>query len=172
MRRVRRRKRGSGRDAIVTAVARRPAVDVVDTTWIAVVPLGLAAELADPAHWRRWWPDLELEVDELRGAKGVRWRARQHARGPLAGSMEVYLQPVILGSSEEAGTLAHYFLRLDPVVPYRLCADSAARLVEQHRRRAKRVFWELSDRCDPGRLARLSAPPPGRAAEPGRGLAP
>src|SRR4051812_41234072 len=102
MRRVPRHTPGVGRDAIVTAVVRRPAVDVVDSTWIAVAPGGLAAELADPALWPRWWPELDLEVDELRGAKGVRWRALQHARGPLAGSMEVYLQPVSVGSAGEA----------------------------------------------------------------------
>jgi hypothetical protein len=151
-----RRRQGTG--AIVTRVPHPHVIDVIDATWVGVPPQRLAPHVADPANWRRWWPELRLEVDELRGVKGVRWHVLGDARGRLAGSMEIYLQPVAVGSGAEAGTMAHFFLRLNPRRGTRLRRRPAARLVERHRRRAKQVMWELTDRCDPGRLARVRAP--------------
>jgi len=111
-----------------------PQVDVVDETWIAADPARVAARVTDPANWSRWWPDLDLTVDELRGPEGVRWNLPD-------GSMEVWLQP------DRDGVRVHYFLRLDPLgraLPQR----RVQRLVFAHRRRAKRVFWALKDELE------------------------
>src|SRR5262245_47322954 len=128
-----------------------PQVDVVDETWIAAEPRRVAARVADPANWSRWWPDLDLTVDELRGPEGVRWflpNQKMPAPGltgvvprTAAGSMEVWLQP------DRDGVRVHYFLRLDPLgraLPQR----RVQRLVLAHRRRAKRVFWALKDELE------------------------
>jgi hypothetical protein len=119
-----------------------PQIDVVDETWIAAPPRRVAARLADPRCWRRWWPAFELTVDELRGAEGVRW----FVRGPATGSMEVWLEPDL------NGVRVHYFLRLDAPAGRRLSQRRAQRTVLAHRRRAKRVFWALKDEVE-GRSA-------------------
>jgi hypothetical protein len=80
-----------------------PAVDVIDETFLAVPPATVAAAFADPSAWRRFWPDLRLEVYADRGAEGLRWTVR----GGLVGTMEVWLEPVL------DGTVLHYFLRAD-----------------------------------------------------------
>jgi hypothetical protein len=119
-----------------------PQIDVVDETWIAAPPPRVAARLADPRYWRRWWPAFELTVDELRGAQGVRW----FVTGPATGSMEVWLEPDL------DGVRVHYFLRLDAPVGRRLSQRRAQRTVLAHRRRAKQVFWALKDEVE-GRSA-------------------
>lgn len=129
-----------------------PAIDIVDSTWISGRPAVVAAAVADPSNWRIWWPDLELAVDELRGDKGVRWTVRRTSRG-CAGTMEVWLQPAL------DGVVAHYFLRLDPASGGPMRPGRVRRESDRQRRRAKRVFWGLADRLDPGRIARISTPP-------------
>jgi hypothetical protein len=109
-----------------------PQVDVVDETWIGACADDVAARIADPANWRHWWPELELTVDELRGAEGVRWLLP-------GGSMEVWLQPDL------DGVRLHYFLRLDPPSGARRRANLEA---QAYRRRAKQVFWALKDELE------------------------
>ena len=92
-----------------------PSIDVVDETFLAVPPERVAAEFADPALWRRLWPDLDLEVMADRGAQGIRWTVT----GALVGSMEVWLERVL------DGTVLHYFLRAEPAG--RRPADPAGR---------------------------------------------
>ena len=124
---------------------------MLDATWIGVAPTVLAPHVADPANWRSWWPDLDLEVDELRGAKGVRWLVPHGRRGTVSGSMELYLQPI------DDGTVVHFFLRLDGTRgPINRRAGS--RLEREYRSRVKHALWQLSDRVDPGRLARVAGP--------------
>jgi hypothetical protein len=128
-----------------------PEIDVVDSTWIDVLPASLATIVADPANWRRWWPALDLQVDEWRGPKGVRWLVRSRRNGRVAGSMEIWLQAV------GDGTVVHYFLRLDGTrEPLR--ARERARIARLYRVGVKQVFWGLADRLDPGRLARVAEP--------------
>ena len=53
-----------------------PAIDVVDSTWICARPGVVAAIVAEPANWRRWWPELDLETGIVRVsylAEGVRY---------------------------------------------------------------------------------------------------
>lgn len=128
-----------------------PDVDVVDSTWIAVAPTAIAPVIADASRWPGWWPDLDVRASEYRGVKGVRWLVRSAHAGRLAGSMEIWLEPVA------EGVIGHYFLRLD-ATGTRLSRRERARLVEHYRTQAKEVMWELSDTLDPGRMRRVSAP--------------
>lgn len=140
-----------------------PAIDVVDSTWFGARPAAVAAVVAEPANWRRWWPDLTLEVHEWRKEKGIRWLVPAVGgigRG-LAGSAEVWLEPMA------DGVVAHFFLRLDAPAGQRLSRRRAERVATAYRRRTKQAFWALADRLDPGRMARhTSAARPPAAASP------
>lgn len=125
---------------------------MVDSTWIAVRPAVLAPIVADPSNWRLWWPDLQLGVDQLRGLKGVRWFVTAGRGGTVAGSMEIWLESI------DDGTVAHFFLRLD-ATQQPLRQRDRVRLERAYRTAIKRVFWQLSDRLDPGRVARVGGPP-------------
>jgi hypothetical protein len=130
-----------------------PAIDVVDSTWFAARPATVAALVADPGNWRRWWPDLTLEVDEWRNEKGVRWLVTSVGgvgRG-LAGSAELWLEPMF------EGVVAHFFLRLDPVAGTALSRRRRERVADLYRCRTKQSFWALADQLDPGRQARYSS---------------
>jgi hypothetical protein len=116
-------------------------VDVVDETFLAVPPERLAAEFADPAGWRRLWPDLALRVFADRGAQGVRWSVVGDA---WRGSMEVWLEAV------GDGTVLHYFLRVDPVEAS-LGRRAATREAVRRQRAAKAVAFALKDRLEEGR---------------------
>ena len=128
-----------------------PAIDVLDSTWICARPAVVATIVADPANWRRWWPELDLLVEELRGDKGVRWTVRPTSHGE-SGSMEVWLEPAF------DGVVLHYFLRLDAPEGRRIRRGRQSRLAYLYRRRAKLAFWALADHLDPGRTARIAAP--------------
>ncbi|MDG3011955.1 polyketide cyclase / dehydrase and lipid transport [Rhodococcus sp. D2-41] len=120
-------------------------IQVADQTFIAVPPEAVAAELADRRKWRRWWPDLALTVVEDRAEKGIRWTVA----GPLTGTMELWLDPVL------DGTMVNYFLHAEPVVT---SAEQAARLdlAEMNRLRrvaGKELSFELKRRLEAGRAA-------------------
>lgn len=79
-------------------------IDLVDETFLAVPPASVAPVVADPARWRRWWPDQHLTVFLDRGEKGIRWSVS----GAVVGSSEIWLEEF------RDGTILHYFLRADP----------------------------------------------------------
>lgn len=137
-----------------------PVIDVVDSSWVPARPAKVAAAVADPRNWRRWWPELDLVAAELRGMKGVRWTVRRvSGRGAgLVGSAEVWLEPV------REGVVAHFFLRLDPANGRAPSARQVARITDHYRRRAKQAFWQLADELDPGRLTRLTSTSSSRPA--------
>jgi len=122
-----------------------PSVDVVDETFVAVPREVLAAELADPARWRKLWPDLDLQVISDRGSAGVRWTVT----GALVGSMEVWLEPVL------DGTVLHYFLRADPPgpdgAPAPVDARRGAAEARRRQRAAKAIAFAYKDRLEEGR---------------------
>jgi hypothetical protein len=128
-----------------------PDIDIVDSTWICARPSVVAAVVAEPSNWRRWWPDLDLTLDEWRGEKGVRWTVRRSAAGDV-GSMEVWLE------AAHDGVVAHYVLRLDGPASRRRSRRRAMQAVDTYRRHMKQVFWALADELDPGRIARISPP--------------
>jgi hypothetical protein len=107
-----------------------PLVDLADEAYVVADPDLVAAAVADPARWPRWWPDLVLSVREARGRKGVRWTVA----GALVGSSEIWLEPV------RDGVVVHYFLRADlPAGAAPLPPGRAERL-----RRARTTAWKRS----------------------------
>ncbi len=125
-------------------------MDVIDETFLAVPPGSVAKAFADPGSWRRFWPDLRLEVYADRGDEGLRWTVR----GALVGTMEVWLEPML------DGTVLHYFLRADPPPG---AAQRPARLHREKTRRqlaAKAVALDLKTRLEGGR--RPGCPPAGK----------
>lgn len=126
-------------------------MEVADTTWIGAPAAAVGALLGDARNWPLWWPELDLQLAEARGAKGVRWLVRRGERR-MTGSMEIWLQP------ELDGVVAHYFLRLDRVDGRRVRPARRERIVRRHRARAKRVLWAVSGVVDPARMTRIAAP--------------
>ncbi|BCI53907.1 hypothetical protein NIIDNTM18_31850 [Mycolicibacterium litorale] len=79
-------------------------IQIADETFVAADPAEVGRAVAEPANWRRWWPDLRLTVVEDRGPVGHRWTVT----GALIGTMEVWLEPVL------DGVVLHYFLHAEP----------------------------------------------------------
>lgn len=121
-------------------------MDVVDETFLVAPPEAVVAMFADPASWRRHWPDLTLSGYADRGAEGLRWTVR----GALVGTMEIWLEPML------DGTLLHYFLRAE------LPASATARQAERERRQrqlaAKRLALGWKSLLEEGRAP--GCPPP------------
>ncbi|HMS75677.1 hypothetical protein [Gordonia sp. (in: high G+C Gram-positive bacteria)] len=120
-------------------------IQVADQTFVAAAPESAAGVVGDKASWRRWWPDLRLEVVEDRGAQGVRWRVS----GPLTGTMEIWCEEVL------DGFVLHYFLHAEPVA--QLPADPSrlmgvlADLNKSRRVAGKVMSFEVKDRLERGR---------------------
>ena len=79
-------------------------IQIADETFVCADPADVGALIADPANWRRWWPDLRLTVVEDRGPAGHRWTIT----GALTGTMEVWLEAVM------DGVVLHYFVHAEP----------------------------------------------------------
>ncbi|GAB3302552.1 polyketide cyclase / dehydrase and lipid transport [Epidermidibacterium keratini] len=114
-------------------------IDIADDTFVRAPVDVVAAATADRARWRRWWPDLRLQVAQDRGLKGTRFEVS----GPLTGTMEIWLEPV------RHGVVLHYFLRAD------LSDQPAVRRTaqtERERERRRRSFrhhmWALKDELE------------------------
>ena len=135
-------------------------VDVVDETFLAVPPSRVAAEFADPAGWRRFWPDLQLSVVTERGVKGIRWTVS----GSLVGSMEVWFESVL------DGTVVHYYLRADPADqsgrPAPLPPRKAGAEMSRRQRSAKAIMLWLKDQLEEGRPPGVAPPPAPAEPEP------
>lgn len=116
-----------------------PLVDVLDDTFVRLPAAAVRARTG--TSWTGWLPDLRLGVEQDRGAKGVRWVAASAAAPRLAGSAEVWLEPV------PQGTVVHLYVRLDPVAP--LVRGSsvrrARRLPDRVRRTWKRGLHDVTD---------------------------
>ena len=79
-------------------------IQVADETYVAAPGVQVGAAVSNPSSWRRWWPDLRLQVVEDRGEKGIRWKVT----GALTGTMEIWLEPSL------DGVVLHYFLHAEP----------------------------------------------------------
>jgi hypothetical protein len=116
-------------------------IQVADQTFIVASGAAVGEMLADRARWRRWWPDLILEVREDRADKGIRWTVS----GALTGTMEVWLEPSL------DGVILHYFLHAEPAqaaAPRELVAANRARRVA-----GKKMSFEIKARLEAGRPA-------------------
>jgi hypothetical protein len=130
-----------------------PTVDLVDETFVVADRAAIAAVVADPDRWRRWWPDLDVTVFMDRGADGMRWSAR----GAWVGSVEIWLE------AQGDGVLLHHYQRLDPVDPRTgaprpepVDLTGLRRAAHERDRRArswKRHVWALKDELEAGRSA-------------------
>lgn len=110
-------------------------IQVADVTYVAAPDTEVGAVVADRSSWRRWWPDLQLQVVEDRAEKGVRWTVG----GPLTGTMEIWLEPML------DGVLLHYFLHAEPtgVTGRQLARLNLAKLNHRRRVAGKRMAFEV-----------------------------
>lgn len=116
-------------------------IQVADETFVAARPEAVGRAVGDRSSWRRWFPDLRLDVVEDRAEKGVRWQVA----GPLTGAMEIWLEPVL------DGVVLHYYLHAEPVGavdPARLDLPAMNR---QRRVAGKRMAFEVKNRLEAGR---------------------
>ena len=130
-------------------------LDVVDETFLAAAPGRVAAAMAEPSRWRRWWPDLQLHLHDDRGPAGLRWQVT----GATTGSMEVWLEPVL------DGTVLHYFLRAQvPDAP----VTELIRAARNRRLAVKKMAFGLKAELESGRPAGEPPDDEKRATGPGR----
>lgn len=113
-------------------------VQVADETFVAAAGAEVGAAVANPARWRRWWPDLRLEVIEDRADKGIRWAVT----GPLVGTMEIWLEPML------DGVILHYFLHAEPADP---AGTDLAALVHRRRVAGKKMSFEIKNELEADR---------------------
>lgn len=112
-------------------------IQIADQTFVAADPAAVGRAVGDRAAWRRWFGDLALDVVEDRAEKGVRWTVA----GPLAGTMEVWLEPVL------DGVVMHYFLHAEPAGADRAKITTTNLAAMNHRRRVagKRMAFEVKN---------------------------
>jgi len=125
-----------------TTLSRVSSIQVADQTFLAAPGAAIAEVLSAANNWRRWWPDLRLDVREDRGDKGIRWTVA----GALTGTMEVWLEAV------PEGAILHYFLHAEPAAEPKSARALAA--ANRSRRVAGRAMaFELKARLEAGRPA-------------------
>lgn len=117
-------------------------LDLVDQTWIRSSPAQVAAVVARPANWVRWWPEFTLRADERRGVQGMRWSVLATAGWGVHGRIEVWLQP------DHDGVLLNFLAQLDRVDGVAMAPPEYNRLRLQLTRQAKRNFWLLKDELE------------------------
>lgn len=118
-------------------------IQVADQTFVAAAPAAVGQAVGDRARWRRWFPDLLLEVVEDRAEKGVRWTVA----GPLTGTMEIWLEPVL------DGVVLHYFLHAEPTGadPAQVASMDIPGTVHRRRVAGKRMAFEVKNTLEAGR---------------------
>jgi hypothetical protein len=123
-------------------------IQVADETFIAADTARVAAAIADPSSWRRWWPDLRLRVVEDRAERGIRWVVT----GALTGTMEIWLEPSL------DGVLLHYFLHAEPsgAPAWRLARMNLARMTHRRRVAGKKMAFEVKETLERSRPVGVS----------------
>lgn len=121
-------------------------IQIADETFVAAAPEAVGRAVGDRTAWRRWFPDLRLEVVEDRAEKGVRWTTS----GPLTGTMEIWLEPVL------DGVVLHYFLHAEPTGSAKF---DAAKLNHQRRVAGKRMAFEVKNRLEATRPVGVAPQP-------------
>src|SRR5574337_150093 len=110
-------------------------IQVADETFVAAPAAQVGAAVTDPSSWRRWWPDLRLQVVEDRVEKGIRWTVT----GPLTGTMEIWLEPML------DGVVLHYFLHAEPTgaTARQLGRMNLAKMTHRRRVAGKKMAFEV-----------------------------
>ena len=110
-------------------------IQIADETFVAADPVEVGRAVADPASWRRWWPDLRLTVVEDRGEARHRWTVA----GALTGTMEIWLESVL------DGVVLHYFLHAEPsgVAAWQLAKMNLAKVNHRRRVAGKNMAFEV-----------------------------
>ncbi|KAA0083647.1 polyketide cyclase / dehydrase and lipid transport [Mycolicibacterium sp. P9-64] len=123
-------------------------IQIADETFVCADPIDVGAAVADPANWRRWWPDLRLTVVEDRGPVGHRWTVT----GALTGTMEVWLQPVL------DGVVLHYFLHAEPsgVTAHELTKMDLPKANHKRRVAGKNMAFEVKQKLEETRPVGVS----------------
>lgn len=123
-------------------------IQVADETFVAAEAARVGRAVADPAGWRRWWPDLRLEVVEDRGDKGIRWAVT----GALTGTMEIWLEPAL------DGVLLHYFLHAEPsgASARQLARMNLPRMTHRRRVAGKKMAFEVKAALERSRPVGIS----------------
>lgn len=122
-------------------------IQIADETFVAADPAAVGRAVGERAAWRRWFPDLLLEVVEDRAEKGVRWTTS----GPLTGTMEIWLEPVL------DGVILHYFLHAEPTGAGPKV--NTAKLNHQRRVAGKRMAFEVKNRLEASRPVGVAPQP-------------
>lgn len=123
-------------------------IQVADETFVAADAAEVGKAVSDPASWRRWWPDLRLQVVEDRADKGVRWTVT----GPVAGTMEIWLEPSL------DGVLLHYFLHAEPTgaAAWQLARMNLAKLTHRRRVAGKKMAFDVKAKLERARPVGVS----------------
>jgi hypothetical protein len=123
-------------------------IQVADQTFVAADAAEVGSAVADPASWRRWWPDLRLNVVEERGALGIRWTVT----GALTGTMEVWLEPVL------DGVVLNYFLHAEPTgaAAWQLAGMNLAAMNHRRRVAGKKMAFEVKTTLERSRPVGVS----------------
>jgi hypothetical protein len=123
-------------------------VQIADETFVAADPARVGAAVGDPANWRRWWPDLRLQVIEDRADKGIRWSVT----GPLTGTMEIWLEPSL------DGVVLHYFLHAEPsaAAAWQLARMNLSKMTHRRRVAGKKMAFEVKTTLERSRPVGVS----------------
>jgi hypothetical protein len=123
-------------------------IQVADEMFVAADGALVGAAVGDRAKWRRWWPDLNLQVVEDRAEKGIRWAVT----GALTGTMEIWLEPTL------DGVTLHYFLHAEPsgVAAWQLAKMNLAKMTHRRRVAGKKMAFEVKTTLERSRPVGVS----------------
>ena len=118
-------------------------IQIADETFVCADPADVGDAVANPASWRRWWPDLRLTVVEDRGPAGHRWTVT----GALTGTMEIWLEPSV------DGVILHYFVHAEPsgVAAWQLAKMNLAKMNHKRRVAGKNMAFEVKRKLEAAR---------------------
>ncbi len=124
-------------------------IQIADETFIAADGALVGAAIADQSQWRRWWPDLHLQVTEDRAEKGMRWAVT----GALTGTMEIWLEPSL------DGVVLHYFLHAEPTgaTAWELARMNLAKMTHRRRVAGKKMAFGLKTTLEESRPVGVSS---------------
>jgi hypothetical protein len=125
-------------------------IQVADETFVAMDGASVGAAVSQAARWRRWWPDLQLQVVEQRGEAGIRWTVT----GALTGTMEIWLEPML------DGVILHYFLHAEPsgAAAWELAKMNLVKMTHNRRVAGKRMAFEIKTELERSRPVGVAPP--------------